>query len=199
MADWLKTTMSTTSPSVIPSYVGRNCWGPRLRAVASVLILLHVIAVVSGPLAVQPSMFTGRLWSLAQPYIEAAFLNHGYHFFAPEPGPSHLVRYELVLEDGTRRAGVFPSREDHWPRLLYHRHFMLSERLGSAPPETPWIGVWCRSYGEHLLERFNAREATLYLRRHLIPYPDQVIEGMKLDDPRLYEERRLGTYARPTT
>ena len=35
-----------------------------------------------------------------RPYLEAAYLDHGYAFFAPDPGPSHLVRYELEFDDG---------------------------------------------------------------------------------------------------
>jgi hypothetical protein len=48
------------------------------------------------------------------------YLDHGYFFFAPNPGPSHLV--------GIRDQSVlFPDRKEQWPRLLYHRYFMLSE------------------------------------------------------------------------
>jgi hypothetical protein len=69
------------------------------------------------------------------------FLNHGYAFFAPEPGPTHLVEYNLTFPgDRPNERGRFPDPNQQWPRLLYHRHFMLSESLndyGSFPPEPP--------------------------------------------------------------
>jgi hypothetical protein len=160
--------------------------------------MLHLLAVLSAPLAVQPSsQLFGRMWMFFRPYLEAADMNHGYRFFGPDPGPSPLVRYEVEKADGTRLAGIFPDRHRHWPRLLYHRHFMLTDRLPPAPEgsaEADWKAAYARSYAEHLYYRHGARRVTLYLQNHLIPYPEQVEEGWKLDDPRLYEERLLIEY-----
>jgi len=170
---------------------------PAWRVVISALLLFHVCALFAGPLAVQPSsLLFQRTWELFRPYLEAAYLNHGYQFFAPEPGPSHLVRYVVEREDGSREEGVFPNLAEHQPRLLYHRHFMLSERLGSAPPEAkvPWLDEYKRSYAEHLLDEYEGVRVTLYLRRHLLPFPEQVQRGMQLDDPQLYDEFLLGVY-----
>lgn len=170
----------------------------------SVLLLLHLTALVVAPFAVQPSsLLSGYAWSAFRPYLEAAYLNHGYHFFGPEPGPGHLVRYEIELADGTTKEGYFPNRSEHRPRLLYHRHFMLSERLAGLMPQDgpegrvaklPWAEAYVRSYAEHLYETHRARQVTLYLRRHLLPWPEQIEHGMTLDDPKLYEERRLISY-----
>jgi hypothetical protein len=66
------------------------------------------------------------------------YLNHGYAFFAPDPGPNHLVDYKVEFADGRPAvSGRFPDLSKERPRLLYHRHFMLSEALNSrfAPPE----------------------------------------------------------------
>ncbi|NIO41435.1 MAG: hypothetical protein GTO41_15415, partial [Burkholderiales bacterium] len=65
------------------------------------------------------------------------FLDHGYRFFAPEPGPGHLVRYEVTTSDGAGAAGQFPDRDRIWPRLLYHRWFMLSETAFAASSSLP--------------------------------------------------------------
>lgn len=170
---------------------------PWARVVITLLLLLHLTAVAAGPWSVEPAPLLSRyVWTFFQPYLEAAYLNHGYHFFAPEPGPSHLVRYELELADGTRQEGIFPNRYAHWPRLFYHRHFMLSEFINAAPPDSDWERAYAQSYAEHLLKKHDARRVTLYLRRHMIAPPERVYEGMKLDDPSLYEERSLGTFAR---
>jgi hypothetical protein len=72
--------------------------------------------------------------------LHAAFIYHGYRFFAPNPGASHIVQYELEFADGRKEQGQFPDLQQHWPRLLYHRHFMLSETIYQAtgmPPEPP--------------------------------------------------------------
>jgi hypothetical protein len=165
----------------------RSRWYP----LASALIALHLLAVWVAPFSVPPSSpFAQMLATWFAPYLEAAFLNHGYKFFAPDPGPTHLVRYELELADGSKQTGTFPDLNRQWPRLLYHRHMMLSERL-VGPPEATWIEPYARSYARHLLDKHQARKVTLYLVTHLLPYPGQVQAGMKLDDPSLYQESQL--------
>ena len=190
-----------TQGSKKPAAAPQGILSRRLRIVLSLIIVLHLAAVVAAPLAVQPSSYlAGMTWSCFRPYLEAAFLNHGYRFFGPDPGPSTLVRYEVELPDGTRREGVFPSRQDHRPRLLYHRHFMLSERLAGytvasdenpQAEQPPWLNEFIRSYAEHLRSLHNARNVTLYLRRHRPAYPDEVESGMRLDDPSFYREELL--------
>ncbi len=181
-------------------------WSARVRAVVSVLVALHVVALLVGPLSVPDSIIGRFLGRFYRPYIEAAYLNHGYKFFGPDPGPSHMVRYELELADGGSRKGTFPDRGEHRPRLLYHRHFMLSEFVmalsGPADPRLEWEKqplsegqrVYARSYARHLLGKHQANRVTLYFVEHLIPSPEEVLGGMKLDDPRLYRTRKLGTY-----
>lgn len=149
------------------------------------------------------------------PYLQLAYLNHGYRFFAPNPGPSHLVRYELVMPDGSVKAGQFPDLREHWPRLLYHRYFMLSESIFNVTQpfvETPAEGfaddrqrqnylrdkerafVLVRSVAGDLLRRHGAERVRLFMRVHLIPAPWDVEKGMSITDERLYEERLLGEY-----
>lgn len=173
-------------------------WSPRTKRIVTLLLVWHVTAVVVGPAAVDPT--SGLLLNLFQvyrPYLDALYLNHGYHFFAPEPGPSHLIRYELVLNDGSRKTGYFPNKTEHWPRLRYHRHFMLSEHLSQfadegSPPEL--LQAFSKSFGQHLLAEHHAKEVKLVLIRHLIPSPEQVRDGMKLTDQKLFFEKILGTF-----
>jgi len=90
------------------------------------LALFHLLAVVAEPLFfysrsdVQAGPEFLALRRGLGPYVDWMYLDHGYFFFAPNPGPSHLV--------GIRdQSVVFPDRKEQWPRLLYHRYFMLSE------------------------------------------------------------------------
>ncbi len=150
----------------------------------------------------QPSsVLAQRVFSFFQPYVDIAFLNHGYHFFAPEPGPSHLIRYELQLDDGKLVTGQFPDPQLHSPRLLYHRHFMLTEtanRLAVDSAQQESLDALSRSFAAHLMSLYPAERATLYLRRHYIPTPEQVAAGTPLDAPELFAERPLGTFDRET-
>ena len=172
---------------------------PCLRRAVSIGLALHLFALVLAPLAVAPcSQLTLRLWTAFRPYLQALYLNHGHHFFAPEPGPSHLVRYELRFADGHREAGVFPNPHQHRPRLLYHRHFMLSEFLNNlaiddSRPEL--LDAVTRSYAEHLRHQHGAAEVTLHLRRHYLPSPQHVSSGKRLDAVELFAERPLGTHS----
>lgn len=189
-----------TAPVVPPAESQPAAWSVGRRRAVSAVLVLHLTALVIAPLAVPPTsplFLTVRTW--VRPYVEAAFLDHGYKFFAPEPGPSHLIRYVVTRSDGTRSEGMFPSPTEHRPRLFYHRHFMLSEFVNSLSPageDTPLSQAYARSYAEHLLAVHEGAEVKLYLRRHELPSAEAVAEGMRLDDARLYRERELGLYRR---
>lgn len=171
----------------------------RWHVAASLLILLHMTAVWIAPFSVPPSSpLAQRIAAWFRPYVEAAFLNHGYKFFAPDPGPTHLVRYELQLAGGETQTGTFPDLAQQRPRLLYHRHMMLSERL-DGPPQAYWISAFSRSYAQHLLQTHNAQSVTLFLVTHALPSPQDVQSGMQLSDPRLYREREILVLKRDET
>jgi hypothetical protein len=51
-------------------------------------------------------------------------------------------------------------------------------------------------YADHLLHKYGATSAKLYLVRHDFPSPVDFEAGMKLDDARLYQEKLLGTFKR---
>lgn len=117
-------------------------WSPWLKWVASALIAFHLTAVFVAPLAFasRGSPATDSTFAVLRPYIDALYLNHGYSFFAPDVGPSHLVRYKIEFADGREPfVGTFPNLATERPRLLYHRHFMLAEALENrfVPPEPP--------------------------------------------------------------
>lgn len=108
-----------------------SAWSPKRRRIISLLIALHLCAVVAAPMSGPPpaSDLSRRIASIFDPYLKAAFLSHGYRFFAPNPGPSHLVRYEVLFSDGRVENHQFPSTSGQWPRLYYHRHFMVAEQV----------------------------------------------------------------------
>ena len=168
---------------------------PRLKPLtARAVIALHLLAVFVGPWAMPPhgSQLARSVASWIDPYIQAACLGNGYRFFAPEPSPGHLVRYEVETTDGRQVEGFFPNWTTERPRLLYHRYFMMSEFLNtvmSNPNAATQAEKYANSYATHLLRQYNAKSVKLYVRQHRLPSMDDVRGGMKLDDPSLYEEK----------
>jgi hypothetical protein len=190
-------------------------WSPLARGVASGLILFHLAAVIIAAVVAAPpySDLSRGVAKAFRGYINAADLNHGYRFFAPDPSPSHLVRYHLEFADGSKRDGHFPDLADQWPRLLYHRYFMLSEHLYA------WFAQWqealenskapiplamrqkavddshkaeglyrafAQSFASELLRRNGAARVTLELVEHAIPPLDDVARGQALNDDKSY-------------
>jgi len=132
-----------SQPLQAPTEGTPNVW---IKGLLSILIALHIAAVFVGPLAFAcnagrlPSPFVTAIYGVFQPYIELIYLNHGYFFFAPDPGPSHLVDYKVEFDDGRPPVtGRIPDLATERPRLLYHRHFMLAEALTArfVPPDPP--------------------------------------------------------------
>ena len=88
----------------------------------------------------------------------------------------------VVTRDGRKIEGSFPDKKAEWPRLLYHRYFMLSEHLsglrdpnadGDGPPGAP------KNVPENAAER-----------------PDAVLAYLKRDRLRERPQRRLRGAAR---
>ena len=75
-------------------------------------LVLHLAAVILAPLAfaTRPSPAIGPMLQLAEPYIDAAHMNHGYAFFAPiRLAPAVCCDTELSLTTGeSRLQACFP-------------------------------------------------------------------------------------------
>ena len=167
-----------------------------LRVLISILLVWHLAAVFLAPLSVFPSSrLVGYISqdTVMQWYLDVLYLNHGYHFFAPDPGPGHLIRYELLdARGGVLEQSEFPNRKEQWPRLWYHRHFMLADQAGLPKEDEQEAAAWQRkyleSYARHLL-RTNEDAQSVRLRRiahHPLP-PQLALEGRKLNDPEGYQ------------
>jgi len=139
--------------------------------------------VKNGEEQVEPAIPMPWLNQVYQPYLDVLYLNHGYGFFAPDPGASHLIDYTVDLKDGEQIKGRFPNLDEHWPRLRYHRHFMLAEQIVTDAPE---------AYARHLLKTHDGVRVRLERIEHVPAEPKDVLDGAKLDDPSSY--RSEGTF-----
>ncbi len=166
------------------------------RRLITIWLLYHVLGVIVAPLVVPPtSSLLRNVAGVFRPYLQTFYLNHGFHFFAPEPGPSTLVAFTVEREDGTTTQGVLPNRKI-WPRLLYHRHFMLTESLSYIPDELN--EAWHESYARCLARKYDGRTVRLTDVWHDFPSPRMVRDGVPLDHPDSYQATELGLYERDT-
>lgn len=138
------------------------------------------------------------LYELYLPYLKILYLDHGYGFFSPDPGPSHLIRYTIEQQDGSEIKGVFPNHGQRpelrrqWPRLRYHRYFMLAEQIVASPDDPSYHSG--ATYAQHLLKEFKGKRITLERIEHRQPTREEFLAGMALDDPSTY--RVLATITR---
>jgi hypothetical protein len=129
-------------------------WPLPVRIAVLIAIMVYLTVMVWAPLTtpVGAPHLTTKVEDLIAPAQHALFLRHGYRFFAPDPGPTHALIYEIEMVDGTKTEGHFPDRENTSPRLLYHRWFMLSETLFREASQLPT---------EQAIKELNQRYETL--------------------------------------
>ena len=185
------------------------------RFAISILVIGHLLAVLLPPLSFQtrgPLGLSPAVATLIEPvegYGQFLYINRGYAFFAPDPGPSHLLQAAITDSGGQRIELMYPDRDQQWPRLLYHRHFMLSEFMDEIyqPPGPPQELVqldreeaefWVRSRAryehvrqsvvEHLKAEHPGSEIAIRRVEHLIPDVIEFqTEPIALNDQRLYQ------------
>lgn len=187
-------------------------WSRAARALVSVAILVYLAAVVVPPLAGPPpaSDLAGLLIQPLRPLVGGLYLGHGYRFFAPDPGPGHSIRWTLTRRDGSTLSGTIPDAAADRPRLLYHRRFMIPEKIAALvpPPDAPeearreskrdWQPL-VKGVAGQLLERHQGERVELEMVEHYLPAPDEVTRARAGDTAGMDDVViPLGTYARVT-
>lgn len=158
-----------------------------LRLVLSLAVAWHLFVVFISPFSVPPAsqvVVDVAQSRLVRWYSDSLYLNHGYHFFGPEPPINQLVRYRVVDTAGqTVVEGKFPDKETQRPRLYYHRHMMLADQASLGPADiTPedWLRFSMRAYGRQLLRVHGGDRVQVDCVQHNLLYPTQAVRG---DDP----------------
>jgi hypothetical protein len=173
--------------SSVPPAENRGSKTRLLRWAVNLWLVFHISAIIIAPASVAPSSgLIQSAWGFFQPYLQLLYLNNGYHFFAPEPSESTLLAFSAERPDGTKVEGRIPNR-GIVPRLLYHRHFMLTEHMRDAPEELQQD--WVASYAEHLCRKYGATQVSLTGQIHNLATMEMVRGGKRLDDPTSYENR----------
>ncbi len=102
------------------------------------------------------------------------------------------MTFEIQREDGSLERGRIPDRSIQ-PRLLYHRHLLLTEHIGIAAPEQE--ENWYLSYAQHLCRKYRAPRIHLKRLTHFPTPMELVRNGVRLDNRASYDERDLGEYS----
>jgi hypothetical protein len=113
----------------------------------------------------------------------------------------------LKFDDRPDGKLIFPDRRNQWPRLLYHRHFMLAEFLHQlhvppydaslAPGDTRLALDWRAdrqrfesvrdSMQSHVASRYAATRVQIVRLEHRLPSSEEVFDmQVALDAPTLY-------------
>lgn len=164
----------------------RAGWPGWARRAVTVVLALHMGAVVAGAVGVPPSSELERgIADLFSPYFDLMDLGYSYRFYA-EPPPTPVVTATIEYEDGRPDATVrLPGREVVGPRMRHQRQLALAHALHTDIQETRRRGKdagpsrLARSYARHLCRtRPGCRSVTLRLEQHLIPDPEQVRQAL---------------------
>lgn len=188
-----------------PRSTGRTGWRSAWlwKSALSLWLLYHFSGLVISPASIQPSSDLQRdAWLAVGPYLQFISMNQGNHFFAPDPGPSTLVTYVAELKDGRKVTGQIPDRTTMQPRLLYHRHFMLTEQLAGLADAVDLdvetskrlFDLHLRAIARQVCRQHGAQQVTLSRVTHVLREPEWAQAGMPLQHPENYQVKPLGRF-----
>lgn len=162
----------------------------------SLFLVYHIAGLFIAPASVPPSSDLVRgSWLLVGPYLQLVNMNQGNHFFAPDPGSSTIIKYEATLPDGRKVTGQLPDKHTHWPRLLYHRHFMMTESYGALDSyENRTRALLATAFARQVCREQGAVSVDLKKVTHYLADMRWIRAGYSLDDPELFHEEQIGHY-----
>ena len=102
----------------------------------------------------------------------------------------------MITEDGERIWGRMPDREEIWPRLRYHRYFMLTEFYGAIPPAAEDMRrAVAQSYAQQLMQNHDGVSVELSHVVHRLSTREEMMAGGSLDEPHKYQFTSLGRFS----
>jgi hypothetical protein len=157
-------------------------WPAWARATVSFLVIFHLVAVISGGLAVPPSSMLERsIADLFTAYYGLADLGYAYRFYV-EPPPTPVVLATLRFGvDQPEETVRLPGRNLPGPRMRHQRQLALANALFLDVQEAKERtgdgsrSLLARAFARHLcVTRPGCRSVTIHLQQHLIPEMEQV-------------------------
>jgi hypothetical protein len=184
-------------------------WPVWAKAAVSAAVVVQAAAALTAALAWPPSSAL-ETWVADRFAVYYQVLDQGYsyHYYAPEPGPTPVIKAAVHYDDGRKEREVrIPSR-GLTPRLRYQRQLALATHLTEQytgakamtgdGAENPVV----RAFARHLArEHPGCASVTVSLQWHLIPnllsVRQALAEGRRidLDDEEYYTApERIGDF-----
>ena len=168
-----------------------SAWPPWARRAVSLVLILHLSAVLVGTLAAPPaSMLEQALAELFAPYHQLLDQGQSYRYYAPEPGPTPIVTATIRYGDGRPDETVRIPKRGVLPRLRYQRQLALANHLAQEFERARQItgdganSHYARSYARHLSgARPGCVSVSLSLQSHLLPGLEAVRRSLELGRP----------------
>src|SRR5579871_5456540 len=157
---------------------------PWVRTTLSFLIFVHLFAVATALVGLNPGFSSGLTSQVARvfsPYLRLFDLDSAYAYALTRAETfdiDHALEIDLKLADGTQRTVRLPEA-DLWPRSRAHRYQMLAYNIG-ANNDDQLQGILPSGLGLALVDQNQAVDATVKCRGHSLLDWTQSARG---DDP----------------
>jgi hypothetical protein len=108
----------------------------------TVLVLLHFAAILTAVTVVPPPegpspYVSNHMWNRVRGWLQLTVLNNGYHFYAPEPGPSALLWFRVEFNDGAATWVRIPDHNKVSTHIERRRLGALATSCGPTAPVDP--------------------------------------------------------------
>jgi hypothetical protein len=146
------------------------------------VLVFHLVAVISGGLAVPPSSkLEQAIADVFTPYYGFADLGYAYRFYV-EPPPTPVLMATLQFGENRPDETVrLPGLHVRGPRMRHQRQLALANALSMDVQEAKQRtgdgsrSVLARAYARHLcLSRPGCKGVSIHLQHHLIPDMERV-------------------------
>ncbi len=187
--------MSRGKPSKIDTEIsddGAN-WPFWAKLAASVGLAVHLTALLAAALAWPPSSGL-EAWVAERFAVYYQLLDQGYayRYYAPEPGPTPVIRATVRYADGRPEQEVRIPARGVKPRLRYQRQLALATHLTEQYTEVKAStgdgsqSLVARSFARHIAhDHPGCASVTLFLQWHLIPnlvaVHNELEQGKRID------------------
>lgn len=159
----------------------------------NLLLIWHVFAIAISPSSMPPaSPLLADASNVARPYNQALFLNHGYHYFAPNPGASSLLEFQTTPENDVPQLHRIPDTTSYFPRLRYHRFFMLAENVWAFGDDAQQDFI--EAYARHFSKSLNSDSIEVISVSHDPAPMRRIMAGGNLQHPTSYLREPLADF-----
>ena len=192
------------SAGAIPPPAGWPVWA---RRVATAALLFHVVAVLAGAFAAQPSSKLEQSFAdVFVPYHQAIDQGDSYRYYSTAFPPTPVVTATLTFGDGRPVRTVRLPERGLRPRLLYQRQLALAHGLMEdfeAAKRDAGDGSksrWAHAFATHLGKANpGCSSVTIDLQMHMVPRIERIQKLLRQADSEPIDLDSTEFYTDPQT